>query len=98
MARMELVSRELIGTTAEVLTVDLTNGSTGKESISLKGTYKTPEGLLKAIQRKMDTSEKKYLKVLKMEPVHKLYGMPVEKFFAEAFELDPATRKPLENH
>ena len=30
-----------------------------------------------------------------VEKVHKLYGLPVEKFMAEAVELDPETRKAI---
>ena len=49
MARAPMVTRELIGTEAKVLMVDVEKAVTNYADITVQGKYKTAENLLKAI-------------------------------------------------
>lgn len=90
-----MVTRELIGTEAEVFTVNVVTEEGKAETVTVKGRYKTEQNLLKAIQKQYDTADVKYMKIIKMTPVRKLFGMPVKQFYENAVELNPETRKPL---
>lgn len=95
MPRPDLVNRELRGTEVEVFTVNLKTQEGKAVTVRIRGTYKTHEGLLKAIQRKFDTDDVKYMKIISAKPFRKLYGMPVDEFYKNAVELNPETRYPL---
>lgn len=95
MARAPMVTRELIGTEANVLTVDTEKAETNYANITVQGKYKTAENLLKAIKKIYETDNLQIVKVVDYKKVHKLYGMPCEEFYKNAVELDPETRKPL---
>lgn len=95
MARASMVTRELIGTEAKVLTVDTVKAATGYTTITVQGKYKTEQNLLKAIKKIYETPELQIVKVVEFKEVHKLYGMPTKDFYKNAIELDPTTRKPL---
>lgn len=95
MARKPMVTRELIGTSATVLTVKVSTEQTDTVTLNIKGNYKTPENLLKALKKAYETDDFRLLKVVDFQPTRKLYGLPENQFFSEAVELDPETRKPL---
>lgn len=90
-----MVTRELLGTEAKVLRVNVADQTTTEVSVVVKGRYKTPENLLKAIKRKFDTANLLHLKVIEFHETRKLYGMAEDKFYIEAVELNRETRKPL---
>lgn len=90
-----MVTRELIGTEAKVLTVDTEKAATDYADITVQGKYKTAENLLKAIKKVYETPNLQIAKVVDFKEVHKLYGMPCAEFYKNATELDPETRKPL---
>ena len=96
MARAPMVTRELIGTEANVLVVDPVNAATGYKLFTIQGKYKTTDHLLKAIKKVYEGETCKIVKIINSKEVHKLYGMPTEQFYAHAIELDPETRKPIE--
>ena len=96
MARAPMVTRELIGTEANVLVVDPVNAATGYKQFTIQGKYKTTEYLLKAIKKVYEDETCKIVKIIDSKEVHKLYGMPTEQFYTHAIELDPETRKPIE--
>lgn len=95
MARAPMVTRELIGTEAKVLTVDTEKALTDYASITVQGKYKTSEHLLKAIKKVYETPSLQIVKVVEFKEVHKLYGMPCAEFYKNAVELYPETRKPI---
>lgn len=95
MARAPMVTRELIGTEAKVLTVNTEKVLTDYADITVQGKYKTPVHLLKAIKKIYETPSLQIVKVVEFKEVHKLYGMPCAEFYKNAVELDPETRKPL---
>ena len=96
MARAPMVTRELIGTEANVLVVDTANAATDYKQFTIQGKYKTTEHLLKAIKKVYETDAYRIVKVIDAKEVHKLYGMAAEQFYTHAIELDPETRKPIE--
>ena len=55
MARAPMVTRELIGTEAKVLMVDVEKAVTNYADITVQGNYKTAENLLKAIKKVYET-------------------------------------------
>ena len=91
-----MVTRELIGTEANVLVVDTVNAATGYKQFTVQGKYKTTEHLLKAIKKVYEDETRKIVKIIDSKEVHKLYGMATEQFYTHAIELDPETRKPIE--
>ena len=95
MARSPMVTRELIGTEAKVLVVNVENASTNYDYITVQGKYKTAEHLLKAIKKVYETHELQIVKVVEFKEVHRLYGRPCTEFYKNAVGLDPETRKPL---
>ena len=96
MARAPMVTRELIGTEANVLVVDTVNAATDYREFTVPGKYRTTEHLLKAIKKVHETDTYRIVKVIDSKEVHKLYGMPIAQFYTHAIELDPETRKPIE--
>lgn len=96
MARAPMVTRELIGTEANVLVVDTANAATDYREFTVPGKYRTTEHLLKAIKKVHETDTYRVVKVIDFKEVHKLYGMPIAQFYTHAIELDPETRKPIE--
>lgn len=96
MARAPMVTRELIGTEANVLVVDTVNATTDYRDFTVPGKYKTTENLLKAIKKVNETDTYRIVKVIDSKEVHKLYGMPIAQFYSHAIELDLETRKPIE--
>lgn len=95
MARAPMVTRELVGTEAKVLTVNTETAETGYTALTVQGKYKTAENLLKAIKKVYETEALTVVKVVEFKEVHKLYGMPCSDFYKNAIELDTVTRKPL---
>ena len=95
MSRAPMVTRELIGTEANVLVVDTVNAATDYREFTVPGKYRTTEHLLKAIKKVHETDTYRIVKVIDSKEVHKLYGMPCAEFYKNAVELDTETRKPL---
>lgn len=101
MARRAIVSREVNGINVTVLALDTETAEPQNKTYVLNGTFADKAGkvdekkVLRTIQKANDTDTFKNIKVVSIEPVHKLYGMWQEDFMALAFELDPATRKPI---
>lgn len=91
-----MVTRELIGTEANVLVVDTVNGATDYREFTVLGKYKTTKHLMKAIKKAHETDTYWIVKVIDSKEVHKLYGMPIAQFYSHAIELNPETRKPIE--
>lgn len=96
MARAPMVTRELIGTEAKVLTVDTEKATTDYADFTVQGKYRTAEHLFKAIKKVYETPSLQIVKVVDFKEVHKLYGMPCAEFYKNAVELNPETRKPIE--
>lgn len=94
--RKPMVTRTITTTKAIVLCVDVQNGESCNEVVTLPRTYKDDAKLLKAVQGAIDTDTKKAVHVVSSEVVETLYGMSEADFIVGATELDKETRKAIE--
>lgn len=110
MARRAIVSRTVVGTEVSVLGLNIETAEPENKTYVLSGSFTKTEGegdakktvldekkLLKAVQKSYDTDTFKNIKIVDTKPVNTLYGMWEEDFIAHAFQLDPVTRKPLDD-
>lgn len=95
MARKAIVTRTIIGTQVSVMALDTESGKVNTLTYVLSGKIEDSAKALKAVQKTYDTETLKHAKVLELSPLNKLMGMWEEDFIANAFELDPQTRKAL---
>lgn len=111
MARRAIVTRTVSGTQISVLGINTETAEPENRTYILSGTYtKETKGAdgkvissvfdekkaLKDVQKAYDTDDFKNVKIVDHQRVDKLYGMWEEDFIANAMELDPETRKPIE--
>ena len=85
MARAPMVTRELIGTEANVLVVDTVNAATDYKQFTVQGKYKTTDHLLKAIKKVYEDETRKIVKIIDSKEVHKLYGIEVKSSIFDGF-------------
>lgn len=97
MARKAIVTRTITGTQVSVMALDTESGSVSTLTYVLSGNIEDTAKALKAVQKMYDTETLKHAKVLELSPLNKLMGMWEEDFIANAFELDPKTRKAIES-
>lgn len=101
MARRAIVTRSISGTELSVLALDVVTAEPQTATYVLSGSFVDKSGAvdekkaLKAVRKAYDTDDFKIVKVVDAKPIRKLYGMWEEDFINQAFELDPATRKPI---
>ena len=96
MARKRMVTRTVTGTEAEVQIVTISASEITTIKVTVGGTYEDADKLLKAIKKQTETDDIKVLQVLTSEKIDKCYGMLESEFIKLAKELDPETRKALE--
>lgn len=85
MARKRVVSRTIKATVATVLRCTVENAEVHEEIISMGGTFKSNNELLKKIQKLYDTDEVKTIAVKATEVTEKLYKMPEDQFIELAY-------------
>ena len=95
MARKEIVTRTIIGAEVTVLALNTTTCEPFNVTYVINGNESDEKKLLKTVKKLYDTEEVSNVKVVSITSVNKLYGMWQEDFIANAMELDPNTRKPL---
>lgn len=92
-----MITRTVVGTsiTAKVVskTTDEVKTFTGVVSKVVSDDKAATKELAKVID-----SDLVIINIVSIDKVEKLYGMAVADFMAHAVELDPTTRKPLENN
>lgn len=92
-----MITRTVVGTQ---LTAKVVNKETDEITTRpiILDTKLTAEDSAKALRlaSKLVASEEVVISVADFAPVEKLYGASVEDFMAVAKELDPTTRKPIE--
>ena len=97
MARQRMVTRTIIGTQAEVMTVNIKTAETGTATVMLGAKYKDEKKLFKALEAVLATNpDVKPVHVISSTEVNKCFGMPETEFLKLAKELDPETRKALD--
>lgn len=97
MAKQKMVTRTIETTEATCLCVDLVNSEVFPETITLSGTFKNDEAILKQVKKVFDNDEHKAVSVSKVEVKENLYGMPEADFVAMAEILPPRSAAVAEN-
>ena len=97
MARTRMVTRTIIGTQCEVMTVNIKTAETGTATVMLGAKYKDEKKLFKAVEAVLVTNpDVKPVHVISSKEVNKCFGMLETEFLKLAKELDPETRKALD--
>ncbi len=97
MARERSVTRTINVTTVKALTMDITSREVSTQDFTISGDTPSQETALKQAKKLYETSTLKIVAIESMTTVEKLYGMSEVEFLKYAKELDPTTRKALEN-
>lgn len=94
-----LVTRAVVGTEATIKVVDLATDAISTEVIVIDKKFEADEKakVRKAVDKLFaDREDVAVVTVVSFKQVNKLFGVKQEIFMANAIELDPETRKPLE--
>ena len=96
MARKRMVTRTVTGTEveAQIVTISASEITTIKATVS--GEYPDADKLMKAVKKSIETDDIKVLQILTTTKIDKCYGMLESEFIKLAKELDPETRKLIE--
>lgn len=97
MARIRMVTRTVTGTEAEVKVVVISANEITDIKVIVSGEFTDIDKLLKAIKKQTETEDLKVLTIVSTTKIDKCYGMLESEFIKLAKELDPETRKALEN-
>lgn len=90
-----MVTRTIISTKAKVLFLNPEDNSTKEVEVTIAGTFKKDSAVLNKLKKMYCGVTEEPIFVKSYEEVETLYGMEEGVFIANAVELDPATRKPL---
>lgn len=93
MAKEKMVTRTIVTTKAVVLCMDLQNGESYNDVITLPRTYKDEKEILKVLAKTYDTDDHRAVHVVSTEIVEELYGMPETEFVERAKVLPARTLK-----
>ena len=96
MARKRVVSRTILGTKAEVMTVNTVSQKIENVSYLISGTFEDDEKLLKALKKGNETDTIKLVQVVTKEPHNELLAMLEEDFIKMAKPMNPETHKFIE--
>ena len=101
MGRIAMVTRTIKSTKATVLCVNTEEKTTFTQDVTLAGTYKDNEKLMKAItaifENDADNAPVKPVAIEAAEVVENLYGMTEQEFLSHAAVLPPRTKEQQEN-
>ena len=95
MARERMVTRTLTISEVSALVVDITTAQTATKIYTITGEIDAA-GALKQLKKLYETETEKIVATTDIQTVEKLYGLPEVEFFKVAVELDPETRKRIE--
>lgn len=96
MARLRMVTRTILGTKASAVCMDMTSLSAVTKEFIINAKYEDDEKLLKSLKKQYETATLKIVALQSAEGIEKCYGMLESEFLKYAKELDPETRKSLE--
>ena len=96
MARKPMVTRTFETMNVEVMTVDITTQKVSNTICTLSRVIDDNNKLEKAVREQFNGNEK-FVAIVNKTIESKLYGMSESDFLKYAVELDPETRKALEN-
>lgn len=97
MARKPMVTRTVTTTKVIVLCMDVDKCEPFNKVVTLPRTFANEKKLMKAVEDVVNVDNVKAVHIASFEEVNKLYGMEEQYFIDHATELDPETRKALEN-
>ena len=92
MARKYEVTRTIENTTAVALVFDKTLA----EAENVTVTAADDKKLAKLLNKMFENTDKKFIEVVSATSANKTYGITLNDFMANAVELDPKTRQPIE--
>ena len=93
-----LVTRAVVGTEATIKVIDLATDAISTETVVIDKKFEEDEKakVRKAVDKMFaDREDVAVVTVVDFKQVNKLFGVKQEIFMANAIELDPETRKPL---
>ena len=96
MARKPMVTRTIKTTKVNVLCLDVVAGEPFNKMVTLPRTFSDEKKLMKAVHENVDTETIKAVHIVDKQEVTSLYGMSESDFIASAKELDPESRKIIE--
>ena len=88
MARKRMVTRTITATVASLTCADTENDEVFKTTITISGSFKDKNAVLKKAQKMMDSDTQKVLKVTDTQETTQLYGMTEEEFIANAHPIN----------
>lgn len=96
MARERQITRTINVTTATAVCMDITTMENETKELVITGDVPSAEKVLKDLRKLYDTDTFKVVAIKEMTTVEKLYGLSEVDFLKYAVELDPETRKAVE--
>ncbi len=97
MARQRMVTRTVLETVCEVMTVDVTSAKVENRAFTIQGTYEKTEDALVVLKKSYETDTEKLVTVVAMERKETLYGMLESDFIRLANVLPPRGSKANED-
>lgn len=97
MARKRIVTRTVMQTTAEVMTLDVTTAEVQVQTYDIGGQYTDDEVLLKKLQHLFQTDTLKLVQIESQDCKELLLGMDEEDFIRLAQVLPPRSTSKEEN-
>ncbi len=95
MARERMITRTIESTKAEYIGMYISTRESIADTIEITG-VQDDNKLLDLVKAELETDDFKVVAIVNSKKVERLYGMREQDFFNMAVELDPETRKPLE--
>lgn len=95
MARQYPFTRTLSTQTVTAFVFDKETAEPMNTTITLPAPIDDPRKLEKAVRKAVETDTIKFIEIVDATINEKLYGLTAEAFMANAVELDPKTRKPI---
>lgn len=95
MARKPMVTRTFQTTKVNVLCMDTSSCEALNKSVTLAGTFKNEDKLMKAVKSVVEVDNIKAVEIVDSEVKDILYGMSEQDFITNAVKLDPETRKEI---
>ena len=95
MARKYSITRTVQHQNVTALVFDKNTAEAFNKTITVSPVITDPAKLSKAVAKRIDNDDNKFIEVVDVEVVEKCYGISVEDFMAHAVELNPKTRHAL---
>ena len=96
MARKRMVTRTILGTEVNAITMTISDRTTHEKTYTLNGRYENNDKIMKVL-RTTETDDEKIVTIISTAEIEKCFGMLESDFLKYAKELDLETRKELED-